>query len=216
MGDELVSKPQSSGSSDMRASDRDREQAAERLREALVEGRFGMDEFESRLDTAYRAETQGELVLLTRDLPTASVATQPAPAGVESWADRVGHEPTSRGGFALWGGFSRKGRWTVARRFTAFALMGGGGIDLRGARFEDSEVTLRLFTFWGGITVVVPTDLDVQVTGLGVMGGIDERGQSEPTPGSPRVNIKAFALMGGIGVRRKSRKQGSDKSISDH
>lgn len=43
----------------MRASDAERERIAELLREAVAEGRLDMDEFEQRLDTAYKARTHG-------------------------------------------------------------------------------------------------------------------------------------------------------------
>lgn len=53
----------------LRASDADREAAAERLRHAAVEGRLEPDELEQRLHTAFRARTYGELNRLLVDLP---------------------------------------------------------------------------------------------------------------------------------------------------
>ncbi|MFG3285779.1 DUF1707 domain-containing protein [Streptomyces sp. NPDC048111] len=197
----------------MRASDAERERVAESLRDALAEGRLDMEEFEQRLEAAYTARTHGELEPLVRDLPAPGTAgPAPAPRHPENeaevhWPSRIGHPPTSKGGFALWSGFSRKGAWTVARRFTAFAMWGGGNIDLREARFEDRETVLRLFTIMGGIGVTVPPELNVQVKGFGIMGGVDgNKASGEGTPGSPRVTVVAFALMGGIGVDRKLRK----------
>ncbi|OII64230.1 hypothetical protein BJP40_20940 [Streptomyces sp. CC53] len=197
---------------EMRASDTDRELVAERLREAAAEGRLDMPEFEERLDAAYRARTYGELAPLTRDLPTAAHAegghARPADAFARtgSWASRIGRPATSRGGVAVFGGFGRRGRWSVGRVFTAFALCGGGDIDLRDADFEDREIVIRCFPVMGGVEVVVPPDLHVEVTGVGFMGGFDDRGAGEGTPGSPRVRITGFALMGGVEVKRKPRK----------
>jgi hypothetical protein len=70
---------------DMRASDADRQQVAERLRSALDEGRLKMDEYLERMERAYEAVTYGDLVPLYRDLPEAKpVAKQeeapPAPS----------------------------------------------------------------------------------------------------------------------------------------
>ncbi|WP_308315870.1 DUF1707 domain-containing protein [Streptomyces sp. CC228A] len=197
---------------EMRASDADREQVAERLREAAAEGRLEMTEFDERLDAAYRARTYGELAPLTRDLPPAApsggVPARPAdvPARTGSWASRIGRPATSRGAVAVFGGFGRRGRWSVSRVFTAFTLCGGGDIDLRDADFEDREIVIRCFPVMGGVGVVVPPDLHVEVTGVGFMGGFDDRGAGEGTPGSPRVRITGFALMGGVEVKRKPRK----------
>lgn len=142
---------------EMRASDAERERIAESLREAVAEGRLDMAEFEHRLDAAYKARTHSELEPLVRDLPApARSATAPAPQAGDGWAARVGGPATSSGAFAMWGGFNRRGAWTVAARFTAFAMFGGGKIDLREARFEGGDVVIRCFALMGGISVVVP------------------------------------------------------------
>ncbi len=54
---------------DMRLSDRDRDAIAERLRDALAEGRLERSEFDERLGRVLRAKTHGEVKDLTSDLP---------------------------------------------------------------------------------------------------------------------------------------------------
>ncbi|MFJ2642093.1 MULTISPECIES: DUF1707 domain-containing protein [unclassified Streptomyces] len=199
---------------EMRASDAERERVAEILREAVAEGRLEMDEFEQRLDATYKARTHGELEPLVRDLPAPGAAVAPvgaAPARTGSqkrWADRIGKPATSGGAFAFWGGFGRRGNWTVGRKFTAFAMWGGGEIDLREANFEDREVVIRCFTIMGGMQVTVPPELNVEVRGIGIMGGFGERSKDDgvPSPDAPRVRITGLALMGGVGVERKRSK----------
>jgi hypothetical protein len=53
----------------VRASDIERDEAAERLRQAGVEGRLTAEELEDRLASAFRAQTRGELDALVADLP---------------------------------------------------------------------------------------------------------------------------------------------------
>ncbi|MFJ1746037.1 DUF1707 domain-containing protein [Streptomyces sp. NPDC088116] len=205
---------------DTRASDAEREQVAERLREAVAEGRLDMEEFDERLGAAYKARTHGELVPLVRDLPAPGTTTDVAlaPERGSGWADRIGRGPaTSKGAFAFWGGFRRKGTWTVGRKFTAAVFQAGGEIDLRDARFEAPDVVIRCFAFMGGVHVTVPPDMDVEVRGFGFMGGFGETGEARETDGtdrtdetsvgsgSPRVIVTGFALMGGVGVERKAR-----------
>ncbi|OON76952.1 DUF1707 SHOCT-like domain-containing protein [Streptomyces tsukubensis] len=198
---------------ELRASDADRERVTERLRDALAEGRLDMDEFNTRLDSAYKARTYGELVPLTRDLPAVGGAAPGAFTGAgevagsgTGWASRIGGPATSKGAFAFWSGFARRGRWTVPRVFTAFAMWGGGEIDLREARFEDREVVIRCFTVMGGMGVIAPPDLNVRVSGFGIMGGFGDDGAGEGTPDAPHVTVTGFALMGGVGVERKLRR----------
>ncbi|WP_307128965.1 DUF1707 domain-containing protein [Streptomyces sp. B1I3] len=196
----------------MRASDAERERIAETLREAVAEGRLDMDEFEQRLDATYKARTHGELEPLVRDLPVPGAAVAGLPSvpgrGVSTpvdWSRRIGGPATSTGAFAFWGGFGRRGRWTVGRVFTAFAMWGGGEIDLREAHFEDREVVIRCFTIMGGMQVKVTPDVHLHVNGVGIMGGFDEQTKDagEPGPDAPRVRVTGFALMGGVGVDRK-------------
>ncbi|MEU8293538.1 DUF1707 domain-containing protein [Streptomyces pseudogriseolus] len=198
---------------DLRASDADREQVAEVLREALAEGRLDMEEFEERLDAVYRARTYGELAPLTRDLPASGVAVAPAvsltkdPVAGGGWAGRIvggDDSGTSTWAVAVMSGFQRKGRWTAPRRFNAFAFWGGGEIDLREANFADREVVVNAVAIMGGIDVIVPPGVEVVVRGIGVMGGFDHREEGvPPEPGAPRVIVTGFAFWGGVGVQRK-------------
>ncbi len=57
--------------SSLRASDSDREEAAERLSAAAAEGRLSVGELEERLEVAFHARTYGELDELVVDLPAA-------------------------------------------------------------------------------------------------------------------------------------------------
>jgi hypothetical protein len=60
----------------MRASDRDRERAAEVLRDAYAAGCLDLEEFHDRAGAAYSAKTWGELRDLTADLPTGRLPGQ--------------------------------------------------------------------------------------------------------------------------------------------
>lgn len=71
---------------ELRAGDADRERTAELLRRAHTEGRLDRDEFDSRLDQAYRAKTLGELAELTHDLPAGTQPPAPVPARAEAAA----------------------------------------------------------------------------------------------------------------------------------
>ncbi|MFI0811317.1 DUF1707 SHOCT-like domain-containing protein [Streptomyces echinatus] len=197
---------------DLRASDADRDRVAEILRDALAEGRLDMEEFEERLESAYRARTYGELAPLTRDLPAAGAVAPPVPVSftkvpVESggWASRiVGGGGSSTSGVAVLSGFERKGRWTVPKRFSCFTFMGGGEIDLREADFADREVEIHCVAVMGGVQVIVEPGVEVVVRGIGVMGGFEHPRDDGPVdPGAPRVVISGFAFWGGVGVARK-------------
>ena len=53
----------------VRAGDREREQTANQLGQALAQGYFAMDEYETRLQATFAAHTTAELRELVADLP---------------------------------------------------------------------------------------------------------------------------------------------------
>lgn len=197
--------PQSPGG--MRASDRDRDQVAEVLREAAAEGRLSMDELDERLDLVYGAKTYAELVPITADLPAAGTHQVPAPAASPTAGyppDRFGGQPAGSIAVAVMSGFARKGNWVAPKEMTAVAIMGGGEIDLRDARFAEPTITIHAITIMGGIQITVPEDAHVQVNGFGLMGAFDDsRAAGEGAPGGPHIIVNGFAFMGGVGVERK-------------
>jgi len=60
--------------SHLRVADADREQVAGELREHLIAGRLKPDEFEERVESAYRASTRAELDRVKEDLPMTPTA----------------------------------------------------------------------------------------------------------------------------------------------
>ncbi|HEX3778210.1 MAG TPA: DUF1707 domain-containing protein [Pseudonocardiaceae bacterium] len=193
---------------DLRASDADRERVAKILHDAMAEGRLTVDELDERLQTVYKSKTLGELVPVTADLPginAAAMLPQVAPQNLPS--NRIGGTPGATASFALMSGFERTGNWVVPRFHTAFAMMGGGRLDLTEARFAEAETTIQAVAFMGGIEIIVPEDITVKVQGFGFMGGFDHHGSGEGPPGAPVVTINGFAMMGGVEVKRPKRKK---------
>jgi hypothetical protein len=177
---------------------------AEVLRDAAGEGRLELGELEERLEAVYSAKTYAELEPITHDLPLAGSKRTTAPVPVTS-ADpaRFGGQPTSSSAVAIMSGFERKGDWVVPPSFSAVVFMGGGSIDMRAARFAERTVTIHVVAIMGGIEVVVPEDAQVDVTGIGFMGGFDHGASGGGQPGGPVIKITGLAFMGGVGVKRK-------------
>jgi hypothetical protein len=76
----------------VRASDAERDQAIDELRERFAEGRLSQDSFVHRVDAALRAREQGELARLLADLP----AMRPMAGSVLGRLARAGHAARSR------------------------------------------------------------------------------------------------------------------------
>lgn len=192
----------------LRASDADRERVAQVLHKALGEGRITLGELEERLDRVYSAKTLGELEPITADLPTDDT---PLPATSTSSAldRRIGGTPGSTTSIAVLSGTDRKGVWVLPPQHNSFAFWGGVKIDLRHARFAEQYSTITAVAIMGGIDVIVPDDVAVEVTGVGIMGAFETRNKkgASPTapPGAPVVKVNGLAFWGGVEVKRVPR-----------
>jgi Domain of unknown function (DUF1707) len=207
-----MSQPADQDPASLRASDRDRESAAEVLREAAGEGRLSMTELDERLDAVYEAKTYAELEPIIRDLPHAAIApdavavrASPAAGTVEpaGTVERPVAKPASGSAIAVMSGFSRKGAWVVPADFTAVVVMGGGELDLRDAQFSAPVVNIHATAIMGGIAIIVPEDAEVQVTGVGLLGAFEHGPTGPGRPGGPKIHIGGVAFWGAVDVRSK-------------
>ena len=79
------------------------------------------------------------------------------------------------------------------------AVMGGVDLDLRRATMPGGEARVNLFAVWGGITLKVPNDWAVVVTGMPIMGGIDDKTVPPAVP-QKRLIVDGYVLMGGVEI----------------
>lgn len=185
----------------LRASDAERERAVTTLRAGAEEGRLTFDELAQRTELAYDATTAAELELLVADLPAPEPGSAPAPALATRARKR------QRWNVAIMGGCERRGRWRPAPRSVAVALMGGVKLDLRDASIDPGELRITAFALMGGVEVIVPDGIDVELTGFAIMGANDHRpGDAPIRPGTPIVHVRAFSLMGATEVKVRQRR----------
>ena len=191
--------PTDSGPSDgnapaLRASDAEREHTVAVLRAGAEHGRLTFDELAQRTELAYDATTGAELERLVADLPDVA----PDAAVVVKARKR------RRWSVALMGGCDRRGRWRPAPRSVALAVMGGVKLDLRDATIEGDELVITAFALMGGVDIIVPEGIEVDLGGFALMGANDHRpGDAQVRPGTPVVTVRAFSLMGGVSVKAR-------------
>jgi hypothetical protein len=181
----------------LRASDADRERTVALLRDGAADGRLTFDELAQRVERACSATTAGELERLIEDLPAPVPEARPATA-----------LRRRRWNVAVMGGCTRRGRWRPAAHGVALALMGGVELDFREATIEDDAIVVTAIAVIGGVDIVVPEGVEVDMGGFALMGGNDYRPGSAPVrPGTPVVRVRAYSLMGAISVKVKRLKR---------
>jgi len=183
-----------------------REKAVERLMESFANDVLEMDEFERRLDLANRSQTSAELDSLLADLPTTSnVPMRREDASVAPrHYDVVPAEQVQERSLvvACMGGAERTGRWVPARRTNVITVMGGATLDFREAMLGPGVTEVWTFSMMGGVDIVVPPDMAVEVDGFALMGGFsfDSNEPVMRSPDQPLLRIRGMAVMGGVEV----------------
>jgi hypothetical protein len=105
--------------------------------------------------------------------------------------------------FACMGGSVRKGPWEPPETLYTLALMGGVELDFREAALLEGMTEVAVLAVMGGVKIVVPDDVDVEVNGIGIMGGFEHVSRHVPGEDRPLIRIKGLALMGGVEVKVK-------------
>ena len=168
-----------------------------------------IDEFEGLVEAAHAANTKGELKRLLHNLPghTNPPATTDRPSGPLS-GHSTGYQVTTASnvdetGFflALMGGGSRQGRWRPARKNTVVTVMGGADLDFREAVLGPGVTELQVYALWGGVDIIVPPGLNVEVHGLAIMGGFDHIvDDASHDPMAPTLRVTGVACMAGVDI----------------
>ena len=183
-----------------------RERAVEVLMEHFSNDVMDLEEFEALLDAVNGCSTAGELRELLSRLPpveSSKPATDMIPARggapVVVDADRVRDR-----GFMLsvLGGTTRGGRWIPARKTLALGVLGGISLDFREALLGPGMTDLNVLVALGGVEIIVPPEMDVDVDGIALLGGFEHQTDTplRNTPDSPTLRVRGLALLGGVTV----------------
>jgi class 3 adenylate cyclase len=200
---------------DIRISDAERNEVVELLREQCSEGRLTLDEFSDRVGDVFAARTRSDLERVTSDLPIPRPTDATSPAGPVHDVPAARRRPVRKWIVGMMSGGAARGRWRPADETNVLALMGGCEVDLRNAEIDGPEVFIRAIAIMGGIEIIVPEGIEVELDGFAFMGGNDRRVKDVPRlPGSPVVRVQAFSLMGGVAVKSRpprDRDRGRDR-----
>jgi class 3 adenylate cyclase len=183
----------------LRISDADRERLVDILKTSCGEGRLTLDEFSERVAATYAARTEADLSMVVADLPATRTDRVPATTTGSLPARRA-----TRWTVGIMSGAKHRGRYRLQGKTNAVAFWGGCDLDLRYAEVEGPEVEINAVAIMGGIDIVVPEGIAVELTGFAIFGGRALRVKDVPVlPGSPVIRVRAFALMGGVTVKSK-------------
>ncbi len=194
-----------------------RQKIIDALCESFARDEMEIEELEKRLELVHRAETAEQLGLVLADLPTA-----PAPAKSEGAASTAMIRPSSPSSdlaprptlpadripdhsviVGIMGAGSRQGTWIPARTNWAVGLMGGCELDFRDAQLGPGVTEVRVLAIMGGVDIIAPPDVQVESSGVGIMGAFEVSSHYRPPthPDPPIIRVTGVAVMGGAAVK---------------
>lgn len=174
--------------------------AIQELENAFIDGRLDDAELEVRMSKAIKAKTEGDLSELINDLTRierdeASFApTSRAPAFGQLKASMV----------ALFSGVEQNGRFILPKKYRIEAIFGGCLIDLRKAHLESADSTIKVTAIFGGVKIIVPPGVRIEVHSTPIFGGVSKKGCDNALPfDAPVILIHADVIFGGVEITTK-------------
>src|SRR5205814_1229790 len=171
----------------------ERDAVVQRVQDAFAEGRLDDVEFDERTRAALTARTRADLDALLADLPAETAAPGAAPAA-------AGPAP-GRFAVALKSSVRRAGRWRVPERYTTVVYKGGGWLDLRAAELSGPVTTFLAVAYKSRVTILVPPNVRVEMTGFGVNQDIHDEDPGYRLPvDAPVIHVRGIAYKGTVEV----------------
>jgi len=195
---------------ELRIGDRERDQVAAVLQQALAEGRITLDELDVRLDAVLRARTFADLDPLVVDLPVEppSVALTRPPARVQRRLPAgPGHSPGDRLLLnAGWSNVTRRGRWEVPPFLRVDAGMATVNLNCLQAVPLGPVIDVEVAASMGTVRIVLPDTWAANADRLGSSWGVARiKVGSVPAPAAPLVLLHGSVGWGWLTVRYANR-----------
>jgi hypothetical protein len=158
----------------VRASDADRDAAAEALADAVGSGRLTLAEHSGRLDAMYAAVTADQVAAVVADLPSLPAKRTAMYRATDPYKVVV-----------VGGQVQRAGRFRIGRFCSLTALFGQIDLDLRTAKLtEDQQLTITVRGLASTVRIIAPKGWRVQeqVMVLGSRRAIESRDDDSMAP----------------------------------
>jgi hypothetical protein len=198
-----------------------RQRTIDRLTSAFVADELSLEEFEERVDRAYRCRSVDDFDKITLDLapPVAATFVEEAPRAivpaqsdpsletkVEVYdARRAGAVAPGARTIAVLGNTERRGRFQIDGGHAVLSVLGNVELDLRDVVLGPGVTTLKVHAVLGNVEITVPPSLIVDCVGTGVLGSFSSINHvpEERTPDEPVLRIAGSAVLGSVEVRTR-------------
>lgn len=104
--------------------------------------------------------------------------------------------------FSLFSGADLRSQSNNFKGGEVVAVFGGAEIDLRDAIISEEGATFDFITIFGGINMAVPENVRVEISGLPILGGWENKTRRvAKSNDAPMIKINCIAIFGGVEVK---------------
>lgn len=101
---------------------------------------------------------------------------------------------------AIMGGSDQRNSSPDFKASKVTAVMGGVKLDLRKAVIK-KEATVEVFSFWGGVELIVPRDITVKNQTSVILGGVEDKSEREGGKDAPVLYVIGDVIMAGVEIK---------------
>jgi predicted membrane protein len=105
---------------------------------------------------------------------------------------------------SLFGGTKRRGHWRVPTDMRVIGTIGGANLDFSEAELPEPLVPLVLtkVSLVGGVSLRIPADVEVEVEGFRLFGGVRIEPAERTGPARVTLKVREYSIAGGVHVQR--------------
>lgn len=104
--------------------------------------------------------------------------------------------------FSLFSGTNLRSQSNNFQGGSIFALFGGAEVDLRDTVISDKGATFELTAIFGGISIVVPENVQIEISGLPIFGGWEDATRKHANShDTPIIKINCLTVFGGVEIK---------------
>lgn len=190
-----------------------RDKIIRRLETAYADNKLELEEYERRLELAYKAEFMEDLEVLVHDFPGSQQAESREIAGETDMDIPEAEDDTN---ITLIGDQHLTAEDFSNRKIQSVSILGDVNIDVRSFRNSERPIRIKIYSFIGDTRIIIPRGMKVKNRFRSLLGDYElvrneEQNVQEESPEEPKGTciLEGFSLLGDISVREEgTRKKG--------
>jgi hypothetical protein len=178
------------------------------LQHHFASNQIDIDELESRLMQLHEATNEVDLEMVVADLEPAPPvpATKTLVPVVETPESALARPARQHATIVnVFSGTDRTGPWRPPQLMKIVSVFGGAKLDFRNAELQNGVTEVRCISVFGGVEIIVPPDLYVEMEGGGFFGAFDRKNAERAVsrPGDRSLLVTGIAIFAGTTVKVK-------------